>query len=315
MSGGPATFGASPPPAATVPLHGVVSSRRATETARARSLGRPAAPNEAPGSGARRSGWTRRSSRAAGAPQPAQRKGFGDILGAALGGSSGGATGDRSRCCRLRPRSSGGIVSGVASAVSALTSSGSGPQPHPLRRGSSGRCCPSRASSAARTTSHPAVHAGRGAAVHRRVQHPQGAFRLGEVGDQQHPLSHGHRTHRHSAPRFRDAADPEPLAGSVRGSGYRSARPRRPRAARRSRAGGRRPRPPGSTRAPGWPGVAAAQAHGWIASSRSPHRGGRSLRRSCSRSRRGWPRRARRSISQARCSKGYRRSEDAGLQT
>jgi hypothetical protein len=64
---------------------------------------------------------------AAGAP-PAQKKGFGDILGSALGGFARGASGALSV---LSPPAAlvGGIVSGVASAVSALTGSGSPPQP------------------------------------------------------------------------------------------------------------------------------------------------------------------------------------------
>jgi len=59
---------------------------------------------------------------------PAQKKGFGDILGSALGGFARGASGALSV---LSPPAAlvGGIVSGVASAVSALTGSGSPPQP------------------------------------------------------------------------------------------------------------------------------------------------------------------------------------------
>jgi hypothetical protein len=64
-----------------------------------------------------------------GAPQPAQRKGFGDILGSALGGFVRGASGPLSVLC---PPAGllGGIVSGLASAVSAVTGgggTGSGP--------------------------------------------------------------------------------------------------------------------------------------------------------------------------------------------
>ena len=64
----------------------------------------------------------------AGAPQPAQRKGFGDILGAALGGFVRGAA---SPLSVLSPPAGllGGIVSGVASAVTALTSSGTASGP------------------------------------------------------------------------------------------------------------------------------------------------------------------------------------------
>ena len=64
----------------------------------------------------------------AGAPQPAQRKGLADILGAALGGFARGVAGPLSV---LSPPAGllGGIVSGVASAVSALTSSGTAPGP------------------------------------------------------------------------------------------------------------------------------------------------------------------------------------------
>jgi hypothetical protein len=62
------------------------------------------------------------------AGQPAQKKGFGDILGSALGGFARGAGGALSV---LSPPAAlvGGIVSGVASAVSALTGGGSAPQP------------------------------------------------------------------------------------------------------------------------------------------------------------------------------------------
>jgi hypothetical protein len=64
----------------------------------------------------------------AAAAAPAQKKGFGDILGSALGGFARGASGALSV---LSPPAAlvGGIVSGVASAVSALTGSGGGPQP------------------------------------------------------------------------------------------------------------------------------------------------------------------------------------------
>ena len=59
----------------------------------------------------------------AGAPQPAQRKGFGDILGSALGGFARGAAGPLTA---LSPPAGllSGLVSGVASAVSALTGGG-----------------------------------------------------------------------------------------------------------------------------------------------------------------------------------------------
>ena len=64
----------------------------------------------------------------AAAAAPAQKKGFGEILGSALGGFARGAGGALSV---LSPPAAlvGGIVSGVASAVSALTGSGSPPQP------------------------------------------------------------------------------------------------------------------------------------------------------------------------------------------
>ena len=59
---------------------------------------------------------------------PAQKKGFGDILGSALGGFARGASGALSV---LSPPAAlvGGIVSGVASAVSALTGNGGPAQP------------------------------------------------------------------------------------------------------------------------------------------------------------------------------------------
>jgi hypothetical protein len=59
---------------------------------------------------------------------PAQKKGFGDILGSALGGFARGASGALSV---LSPPAAlvGGIVSGVASALSAITGGGSAPQP------------------------------------------------------------------------------------------------------------------------------------------------------------------------------------------
>jgi len=61
-------------------------------------------------------------------PQPPQKKGFGDILGSALGGFARGSTGALSV---LSPPAAlvGGIVSGVASAVSALTAGGGAPAP------------------------------------------------------------------------------------------------------------------------------------------------------------------------------------------
>jgi hypothetical protein len=64
----------------------------------------------------------------AAAAAPAQKKGFGDILGSALGGFARGASGALSV---LSPPAAlvGGIVSGVASAVSALTGAGGAPQP------------------------------------------------------------------------------------------------------------------------------------------------------------------------------------------
>jgi hypothetical protein len=62
------------------------------------------------------------------ATPPAPKKGFGEILGSALGGFARGAGGALSM---LSPPAAlvGGIVSGVASAVSALTGGGGGPQP------------------------------------------------------------------------------------------------------------------------------------------------------------------------------------------
>jgi len=59
---------------------------------------------------------------------PAQKKGFGEILGSALGGFARGAGGALSV---LSPPAAlvGGIVSGVASAVSALTGNGTAQQP------------------------------------------------------------------------------------------------------------------------------------------------------------------------------------------
>jgi hypothetical protein len=59
---------------------------------------------------------------------PAQKKGFGDILASALGGFARGAGGALSV---LAPPAAlvGGIVSGVASAVTAIVGGGSGPQP------------------------------------------------------------------------------------------------------------------------------------------------------------------------------------------
>ena len=62
------------------------------------------------------------------APQPTQKKGFGDILGSALGGFARGASGALSV---LSPPAAlvGGIVSGVASAVSTLAGGGSAPAP------------------------------------------------------------------------------------------------------------------------------------------------------------------------------------------
>ncbi len=64
---------------------------------------------------------------AAAAP-PAQKRGFGEILGSALGGFARGAGGALSV---LSPPAAlmGGIVSGVASAVSAIAGGGGGPQP------------------------------------------------------------------------------------------------------------------------------------------------------------------------------------------
>jgi len=65
---------------------------------------------------------------ASAAPQPLQKKGFGDILGSALGGFARGASGALSV---LSPPAAlvGGIVSGVASAVSMLTGGGGAPAP------------------------------------------------------------------------------------------------------------------------------------------------------------------------------------------
>jgi hypothetical protein len=62
------------------------------------------------------------------ATPPAQKRGFGDILGSALGGFARGAGGALSV---LSPPAAlvGGIVSGVASAVSAIAGGGGGPQP------------------------------------------------------------------------------------------------------------------------------------------------------------------------------------------
>ncbi len=60
--------------------------------------------------------------------QPPQKKGFGDILGSALGGFARGAG---SAISVLSPPAAlvGGIVSGLASAVSAIAGGGSAPQP------------------------------------------------------------------------------------------------------------------------------------------------------------------------------------------
>jgi hypothetical protein len=65
---------------------------------------------------------------ASAAPQPPQKKGFGDILGSALGGFARGTGGALSM---LSPPAAlvGGIVSGVASAVSALTGGSGAPAP------------------------------------------------------------------------------------------------------------------------------------------------------------------------------------------
>jgi hypothetical protein len=62
------------------------------------------------------------------AATPAQKRGFGEILGSALGGFARGAGGALSL---LSPPAAlvGGIVSGVASAVSAIAGGGGGPQP------------------------------------------------------------------------------------------------------------------------------------------------------------------------------------------
>jgi len=62
------------------------------------------------------------------APQAPQKKGFGDVLGSALGGFARGASGTLSV---LSPPAAlvGGIVSGVASAVSALTGGSGAPGP------------------------------------------------------------------------------------------------------------------------------------------------------------------------------------------
>ncbi len=62
------------------------------------------------------------------APQPAQRKGFGDVLGSALGGFARGASGPLAVLSGPAALV-GGVVSGVAAAVSALTGSGGAPQP------------------------------------------------------------------------------------------------------------------------------------------------------------------------------------------
>jgi hypothetical protein len=64
----------------------------------------------------------------AAAAAPAQKKGFGDILGSALGGFARGASGALSV---LSPPAAlvGGIVSGVASAVTALSGNGGAPPP------------------------------------------------------------------------------------------------------------------------------------------------------------------------------------------
>jgi hypothetical protein len=59
---------------------------------------------------------------------PAQKKGFGDILGSALGGFARGASGPLS-VLGSPGGLVGGIVSGLASAVSAIASGGSGPPP------------------------------------------------------------------------------------------------------------------------------------------------------------------------------------------
>jgi len=59
---------------------------------------------------------------------PAQKKGFGDILGSALGGFARGAAGPLS-VLGAPGGLVGGIVSGLASAVSAIAGGGSGPQP------------------------------------------------------------------------------------------------------------------------------------------------------------------------------------------
>jgi hypothetical protein len=63
-----------------------------------------------------------------GPPEPARKKGFGDILGSALGGFARGAAGP---LAVLSPPAAlvGGLVSGVASAVSALTRGGGGSAP------------------------------------------------------------------------------------------------------------------------------------------------------------------------------------------
>ncbi|HET9037271.1 MAG TPA: hypothetical protein VFN45_13740 [Myxococcaceae bacterium] len=64
----------------------------------------------------------------AAATPPPQKRGFGEILGSVLGGFARGAGGALSV---LSPPAAlvGGIVSGVASAVSAIAGGGGGPQP------------------------------------------------------------------------------------------------------------------------------------------------------------------------------------------
>lgn len=64
----------------------------------------------------------------AGGTPPGQKKGFGEVLGSALGGFARGAAGPLSV---LAPPAGlvGGLVSGIASAVSALTGGGGAPAP------------------------------------------------------------------------------------------------------------------------------------------------------------------------------------------
>ena len=233
-----------------------------------------------------------------GPPEPARKKGFGDILGSALGGFARGAAGP---LAVLSPPAAlvGGLVSGVASAVSALTRGGGGSapirsdadllallsQPGELSSQDYLRIQQYMQAEAQQFTAVSNILKVRSDSAKAAINNIRSPWRS-SASEQQASSPHRRRP---GAFLPSDSSSGREKPQPVPWNGWRSSLARWAVRTRR-----------GSSRGHGWAG---SQQHrrAWTASSRSPRPGELSLPPSSSRSRQVWPRRARRWTSPARC--------------